>query len=116
MSSGSNVIPRRARPGLRPHTQHTPINHETALRPIFALSADAAQHTPPNKENLRILAFLVIHDTGSVPDKTLFSPRETSPESIKRQKLTALVLQGYLAHKKLPPPQDHRRALGMILL
>ena len=25
-------------------------------------------------------------------------------------------LQGYLAHKKLPPPQDHRRALGIGLL
>ena len=24
--------------------------------------------------------------------------------------------QGYLAHKKLPPPKDHRRALGMVLL
>ena len=28
----------------------------------------------------------------------------------------ALDVQGYLAHKKLPPPQDHHRALGMILL
>ena len=26
------------------------------------------------------------------------------------------MLQGCLAHKKLPPPQDHRRALGMVLL
>ena len=25
-------------------------------------------------------------------------------------------VQGYLAHKKLPPPQDHRRALGMVIL
>ena len=27
-----------------------------------------------------------------------------------------LGLQGYLAHKKLPPPQDHHRALGAVLL
>jgi len=34
-------------------------------------------------------------------------------ESTKR----ALVgIQGYLAHKKLPPPYDHRRALGIGLL
>ena len=26
------------------------------------------------------------------------------------------LLQGYLAHKKLPLPQDHRRSLGMGLL
>ena len=25
-------------------------------------------------------------------------------------------LQGYLAHKKMPPPQDHHRALGRALL
>ena len=25
-------------------------------------------------------------------------------------------LQGYLAHQKLPPPRDHRRALGIGLL
>jgi hypothetical protein len=25
-------------------------------------------------------------------------------------------LQGYLAHEKMPPPYDHRRALGMVLL
>jgi len=25
-------------------------------------------------------------------------------------------VQGYLAHKKLPPPQDHLRALGIVLL
>ena len=25
-------------------------------------------------------------------------------------------LQGYLAHKKVPPPPDHRRALGIVLL
>ena len=24
-------------------------------------------------------------------------------------------IQGYLAHKTLPPPSDHRRALGMVL-
>ena len=30
---------------------------------------------------------------------------------------THVQLQGYLAHKKQPPPpQDHRRALGIILL
>jgi len=27
-----------------------------------------------------------------------------------------LLVQGYLAHKKMPPPWDHRRALGMVLL
>jgi hypothetical protein len=25
-------------------------------------------------------------------------------------------MQGYLAHKKQPPPQDYRRALGIVLL
>ena len=25
-------------------------------------------------------------------------------------------LQGYLAHKKLPPAKDHRRSLGIVLL
>ena len=27
-----------------------------------------------------------------------------------------LYIQGYLAHKKPPPPWDHRRALGIFLL
>ena len=31
--------------------------------------------------------------------------------------LTAIIsIQGYLAHEKLSPPQDHHRALGMVLL
>ena len=29
--------------------------------------------------NLRILVYLVIYDSGSVPDSSIFSPRETSP-------------------------------------
>ena len=37
---------------------------------------------------------------------------------IKKKKKTRLQgraeLQGYLAHKKRPPPEDHRRALGIV--
>ena len=29
---------------------------------------------------------------------------------------TPPILQGYLAHKKLPPPQDRRRTIGTSLL
>ena len=38
------------------------------------------------------------------------APDETATET------PCPTLLGYLAHKKEPPPQDHRRALGMVLL
>ena len=43
------------------------------------------------------------------------APGARLPRPLRRQGLSP-PLQGYLAHKKLPPPQDHRRALGMGLL
>ena len=33
-----------------------------------------------------------------------------------REGVSIARVQGYLAHKKVPPPQDHRRALGIVLL
>ena len=34
----------------------------------------------------------------------------------RENKDPAPAIQGYLAHKKLSPPEDHRSALGMVLL
>jgi len=38
------------------------------------------------------------------------------PNSLAGSRGVALALQGYLAHKKPPPPKDHHRALGIGLL
>jgi hypothetical protein len=38
------------------------------------------------------------------------------PESWRNFPLQELWTTGYLAHKELPPPQDHRRAIGIGLL
>ena len=52
---------------------------------------------PPQKRFLNLMGVLLLSCTIPV--------QSPSP-----------LLQGYLAHKKLPPPQNHRRALGMVLL
>ena len=48
-------------------------------------------------------------------------PPTPSPQPLTSRLLTAkgdrvLQVQGYLAHKKAPPPQDHRGALGIVPL
>ena len=55
--------------------------------------------------------------TYSVPSTHHTYPaRVLSEPSVLKVHSTGSKLQGYLAHRKLPPPQDHRRALGMTLL
>jgi len=41
---------------------------------------------------------------------------EHFPDGFDLHLLSAIRLQGYLNHKKLPPPQDRHRTLGIVLL
>ena len=46
-----------------------------------------------------------------------FAASSTLPRWQRSEVLNVLsCLQGYLAHKKQPPPHDHHRALGIVLL
>ena len=59
-----------------------------------------------------------VHPKDSWFKTRYFKPLKVRNDSNAKPKLGAetLRLQGYLAHKKQPLPQDHRRALGIVLL
>jgi len=48
--------------------------------------------------------------------RSLRAARRSNRTEVTREPVRVAHLQGYLAHKKPPPPKDHHRTLGMVLL
>jgi len=86
------------------------------LAVLLAGCSGAAAAQDPDDHDLLEVAVGGDHDLEDMPSPADRAVRIPTPSIAFTPRIEPCTLQGYLAHEKHPPQQDHHRSLGIGLL